>query len=451
MRDYSFPGRVPPSPRGIGCPAALGLVFLFLSCAGSAKYYREIDRDVHAGSFENARFSIEEVQRNGGPVYGKKNAVLFYLDIGMVSHYAGLYLDSSVHLETGEKLIEEAFTKSVTQNAASFIVNDNVKDYPGEDYEDLYINVFNSLNYYHQGSLEGALVEIRRLNEKLVHLSDKYERVRTKVRDAEGRIDKSGVDLEAVKFSNSALARYLGILFYRGEGRMDDARIDRDEFYRAYELAPAVYVNPPPLFIGEELEIPSGMGRLNFVSFTGLSPVKTEEVIRVPLKLPPPNTIVKIALPQMRDRPSAIRRVEAVLSTGERCNLELVENMGMVARETFKASYSMTMLKTIARVVLKAGVGTGAAAVVKEQWGEGASLLVGVLAAAVTNATEAADIRMARYFPGFAYGGGITLKPGVYGCTINYYGDRGLLFSEKHENIRVRENKLNLVESICLK
>ena len=430
-----------------------GLFCLLLSCAGAPDAYARIDAGVQAGSYGNALASLEDEE---GParktVYTSKNQILFYLDRGMISHYAGLYSDSSQDLQTAEQLIEDAFTRSISQAIGSYLVNDNVKDYGGEDYEDLYINVFNSLNYYHRGDLEGSLVEIRRLNEKLNYFADKYQKAKDKVMETNQQIDPGRLPMEASSFSNSALARYLGVLFYRGTGRADSARVDYEELGNAYSLAPAVYANPVPSSVEDELSVPDGMGRLNVIAFTGLSPVKVPETIYIPLPFPAPNNAARISLPKMIARPQVIQRAEAVLDTGERFKLELIEDMSAVARETFKSSYGLTVLKTAARAITKtaASAALAVAASDNKKGTDGLGSLVGFLGRVYTEASEQPDTRLSRYFPAYALVGGINLVPGDYKVTVNFYGSGGLVYSEQKE-MTVRENTLNLEEFVCLK
>ncbi|MDR1862999.1 MAG: hypothetical protein LBQ67_03665 [Treponema sp.] len=423
--------------------------FLVLSCAGGGAVYGEIDPAMEAAAFSQPFISPAQ----GGskkPVYTNREAVLFHLDQGMIGHYAGFWEESSRDLETGERLIEDAFTKSLSQAIASYIVNDTVKDYPGEDYEDLYINVFNSLNYYHRGDLEGALVEIRRLNEKLLYLSDKYETAKSKVLDSRSELSSTAYAREASSFSNSALARYLGVLFYRGNGSADDARIDMEELKAAYELAPEVYANPLPSSLEDELAISRGLGRLNVIAFTGLSPIKSEENIVIPLPYPAPNNFARVALPKMIDRPSMVRAVEIVLDGGESFELEVIENMSAVARETFKSRHSLVVLKSVARAIIKATTSAGLAGAAEDRV-EGLGALIGLLGKVASEATEKADTRTSWYFPACAFVGGINLEPGIYSVTINYYGADGLIGTDRRENLLVRENNLNLTEFICLK
>ena len=428
-----------------------GIILILFSCASGPGAYAQIDGEVHAGSFVNAFNALENPGgRARKTIYNPKNEILLHLDRGMLAHYAEMYRESSSSLELAELLIEEAFTKSISQEIGTYLLNDNVRDYSGEDYEDLYCNVFNSLNYYHENNLEGSLVEIRRLNEKLNYLADKYERAKKIVLDSNDQIDPGTLPMEASKFSNSALARYLGMLFYRGTGRFDSARIDSEEIYRAYDLAPDVYYHSIPSSVADELVIPPGMARLNIIAFTGLSPIKEEENIIIPLPLAPPNHFARLAFPKMVNRPRSITRAEAILDSGEIFPLELIEDMGAVARETFKSRHGLIVLKTTARTIIKNTTSAVAAAVISERKDESLGALVGILGKIFTEVSEQADTRLSRYFPSHALVGGLNLDPGDYFLTVNYYGIGGLVTSERR-NISVRERSLNIEEFICLK
>ena len=77
--------------------------------------------------------------------------------------------------------------------------------------------------------------------------------------------------------------------------------------------------------------------------------------------------------------------------------------------------------------------------------------MVGFLGRIFTEVSERADTRLSRYFPCYALVGGINLDPGLYSLTVNFYGNGGLIGSERKENISVRENRLNFEEFVCLK
>jgi hypothetical protein len=426
------------------------LSFALLSCA-STNPYAKVDEAAIQGDYHDGLALIEKDKKK---LYREKDMVLYYLDTGMLNHYALQYRDSSELLQEGERAIEAAFTKSVTMEIASYLVNDTTREYDGEDYEDIYINAFNALNYYHEDNPEDAMVEIRRMNNKLQFLSSKYGILATnlqkKAMDDAAEIPPDPA-AKAVSFSNSALARYLGMLFYRGKGQADDARIDRDQIKLAFANSPEVYDYPLPASIDDELEIPPGKARLNVIGFSGSSPVKEEEVLRI---LIPQARYIKIALPVMVYRPSAIRRVSLAFDTGEEINLELLENIEAVARETFREKAHLSYLKSVIRGISK-GVTSSVLDAASDNAGGNTGLALGLISIGTqifAEASEQADLRISRYFPAKAYIGGITLDPGVYSFSVNYYAGNGsLIASFKKENMEIRENRLNLAEAVCLK
>ncbi|MDR2634264.1 MAG: hypothetical protein LBC51_11695 [Treponema sp.] len=431
----------------------LGVLFFIgmgacLSCA-TGNPYLKVDNAVEAGDHHEGIAILEEEKKT---IYRDKDAILYYLDKGMITHYAQEYDDSTKILQEGERAIEEAFTKSITMEIGSYLLNDKTREYDGEDYEDIYINVFNALNYYHKQQLEDALVEIRRMNNKLRFLASKYGELKTNLQQkalAEGGEVPPNPE-SPVQFSDSALARYLGMLFYRGIGNYDDARIDGDSLKVAFANAPSVYAYPLPPSLDEELRVPAGKARLNVIGFSGLSPVKTEETLRIPIPGP---RYIKIALPVMESRPSQVQRIEVVFEDGTRFDLALLEDMEAVARETFKEKVNLIYLKSVIRATIK-GVTSSALGAAADNTEGGTSLLFSALSLGTqvfAEASEQADLRLSRYFPAKAYVGGITLDPGTYAFTTYYYGANGKRLASFENTLTVRADRLNLVEVVCLK
>ncbi|MDR1468769.1 MAG: hypothetical protein LBT00_05700 [Spirochaetaceae bacterium] len=427
------------------------LVLLFLaSCATRSDAYQSVDSHVEAGAYAEGAAAIAQAQESHKPLYPAKNAVMLFLDKGMLDHYAENYEASATGLEEAERLITEAYTKSVTQEIGTFVLNDNTREYAGEDYEDIYLNVFNALNYYNRGDVEEALVEVRKINEKLQALTVKYAASIDKAKQyADENGGYSGADEEKFTFTDSALARYLAALFWRGTGHSDDARIDLDALAEAYRLAPQVYDNPLPSSVQDEYQTPKGEARLNLLAFTGLSPLKEEEVLYIPLPFPFPNNTTKIALPVMSFRPTQAVHVEAVIDGTERLTLELVEDMGKVMEETFKARRTLIYVKTVVRTIVKTATAAIAQAAVTEENDVGWGLLTGLAGRLFTEGTESADTRSARYFPRYAFVGGVNLPPGEHTVTLNFYAGGNIIMTVP-KTVNLRENRLNLVEAVCL-
>ena len=148
------------------------LSLLFFSCATQADFdFSNIDSAIAKNDFPAV---YNELESKSNKLYGKHDEVLEFLDKGIVSHYSKNYKDSNEELSYAEKKIEEYYTVSISQTISSFLVNDTVKDYQGEIYENIYSNIFMALNYLHQNEFDESMVEIRRFDIKLKELSLKY-------------------------------------------------------------------------------------------------------------------------------------------------------------------------------------------------------------------------------------------------------------------------------------
>ncbi|MBC8414739.1 hypothetical protein H8E50_13880, partial [bacterium] len=207
--------------------ASPALIFLLLSvfsgCATTSRntLFREVDQAYESGNYTIAQAYIES---NKEKLYREKDKVLYHLETGMLDFYSSEYSESNRHLDQAELLIEEYFTKSISQAASSLLINDLQLDYRGEDFEDIYLNIFKALNYLSLNDSDAAFVEVRRISNKLNLLEDKYAKLAqayTQSDKNQGVIIKSGPS----RFYNSALARYLSLLMYRAEGNYDGVRI----------------------------------------------------------------------------------------------------------------------------------------------------------------------------------------------------------------------------------
>jgi hypothetical protein len=428
---------------------------LTFSCATKPSAYKEIDTAVNSNDFSRGIEEIVRAQERNRPLYKTNNAISLFLDKGLLEHYAGRYANSSKSLQEAERLIDEAFTKSVSAEVMSYIANDNTKEYPGEDFEDIYINVFNALNYYHNGNIEGAMVEIRKLtlpNGKLDMLGRKYEGAEEKAKTKlEG--NQAVPSGKPINFSNSALARYLGILFYLADGNADGARIESAGLQAAFKANPHIYSNPVPKSVADVQNVPAGTARLNVIAFTGLSPVKEEVTTIYTLPVPilqDPLWGAQFKMPVLAKRPSSINRVD--VSVGKNTfRLEMLEDMGAVMEETFKARYNNIFLKTYIRTIIKYTAAAIAAAELGKKTRPELALASAIAAKVAIDASESADIRMSRYLPNRAYVGGINVEPGIYNVKVNFYQGSSICASKEYNNVALNERGLNLIEAVSLK
>ena len=439
------------------------------SISTSTEHFKEIDKFVNQELYSDAVATLQKSQRES---YDEKDRVLFWIDLGLLQHYAYQDSLSISNLMLADYAIEELYTTSISKGVASMVLNDNALDYSGEDYENLYINVFKALAFYREGKSESALVEIRRLTEKFVELEQKYQQEFSSLKES----DEIKTEFEKIStnFYSSALAHYISMILFLNDGEFDDARISRDKFYDAFDNQKELYSFPKPKL--ENFLTQSDKTRLSFITFTGRAPLKYEYVFQIDTyknlivisilengrwtKL---NTIpwygvdggihAKFAIPKLRKRGSIVQNVQVFVDGVHKKNLYKIESLEDIAFETFKREEGIIYLKSLARTVSKAIANEALNKEIDKQsdgdWGGLTRLLTGAL----INATENADLRIAHYFPSYAYGGEIEVQPGVHTIELVYKDRKNqTIATDKFENYSVPKNKkIDLLETVFLK
>ena len=209
------------------------IFFSIFSCASNVDLHSAFVYDVKNGNYELVYSTLEQSSKN---YYSNHDDVLQMLDLGLLAHYSDFPESSINYLNRAESLIEENYSKSISQNISSYILNDNVIDYAGEEYEDIYVNLFKCLTFISQENYESAFVEIRRFNNKLKSLSVKYQEQISKIKE-ESKMEDDSLNSEnyKVQFYDSVFARYLSMLLYLYEGDVDSAKIDYNYLVSAFD------------------------------------------------------------------------------------------------------------------------------------------------------------------------------------------------------------------------
>ena len=432
---------------------ALALIsFLLFSCASAGKYdFSKIDSCIEKSSFSEAYAKVEAESEK---IYSKHDEVLENLDKGLISHYAENYETSNEKLSAAEKTIDELYGTSISQSVTSFLVNDTVKDYEGELYEDIYTNIFMALNYVNINQFDDAMVEIRRFDNKLkIALQENQKKIQSAKMAMSQGSDK--VPSANIKFHNSALARYLSMLLYRTDGDIDNAAVDLKMLKNAFSFQSDLYSFSIPECIDEELSIPKGKARLNILTFTGQAPIKIEEATRLNLGA----TYYKLALPKMQKRSTAVSKIMVNVTSKENgskfsAEVKKLESIEDIAIDTFQQHYAMIFMKSLTRSITKSAATLALDYQAKKTDDSMTGLVLSIFSlasAAATEVSERADTRTSRFFPASASVAGITLEPGYYDIELTYIDDIGNVVGKKTiTDYALAEGNLNLVEDICL-
>jgi len=439
------------------------------SVATQRGFYDPIIADVRAEDYPNAVAKLEKAKDKNK--FTNKDRFLYFLDAGLANHYAGNYQLSNEKLHLAEQAAEELFTKSISRAATSILLNDNVLEYSGEDYEVLYANLIKALNYLALGEFDGAFVEIRRANQKLALLEDKYASAAQEYqRGAESDTANTGVVYESkpVRFHNDAFARYLSMHVYAADGKPDDARIDFDFLNEAFATQPFVYNFPRPEVFYRKDDKPV----LSVIALAGLGPRKEAFTLRIRTDkdlglvqvlytdsdgreaeyghLPLPvkaDYYFKFAIPRVDARPSEITRIRVLADSVEIGELQLLEDVAAVAEETFEAKKSLIYLRSVARAVAK-----GLAAHNMKKKADTGGLEGWLKKAAIdvaTDVSENADLRSAQLLPGKIFVGDFAVEPGTYDLAVEFYSPEGLLLSrDLFTGYTIAKRGLNLIEAV---
>lgn len=139
--------------------------------------------------------------------------LVYMLDYATVLQQSGQYKESAKYLQKSEKLSDIQDYFSVSREAGSLLLSEGMVQYKGDNFEKVIINAINSINYLMMNDLDGALVEVRRLNEKLYKF--KYEAKKD--------------------YEQNPFGFYLSAIIWEADHRYDDAYID---YKKAYDLVP---------------------------------------------------------------------------------------------------------------------------------------------------------------------------------------------------------------------
>jgi uncharacterized protein len=453
--------------RAVSRAFALGLLsaFIISGCGAVAtrtKFYKPITAELNAGNYTKAAAEFDKAK------FDNKDRFLYYIDSGALYFYASEFDSSNIRLTAAENASEDLFTKSITRAATSMLLNDNILEYAGEDYEILYSNLIKALNYLALKKFDDAFVEIRRADLKLSLLEQKYQNAaeelnRGEVSDTtEVKINYKAGD---VRFNNDAFARYLSMHLYAADGKWDDARIDYDKLQEAFKSQPNLYdFNMPEVTYSSDSN-----AVVSVVGLIGLCPVKEALNLRIRTdkdlglvqvlytdsknndveygNLPLPvsaDYYFKFAIPQIVPRQSAVSSVRIWANDRALGELGLLEDVSKIAIETFEAKKGLIYLRSVGRAVakglathkLKQKVDTGGF----EGWLKKAAVDVG------SDITENADLRCARFLPGRILARDFMLPPGTYDIRAEFLDFNGqIINTERISNYIVRKGGLNLV------
>ena len=399
----------------------LAPLFLVVACASYQTKQQPARDDIRARRYASALQKLE------GPAQKESDDQLAYLlDYATALQLAGRYSDSNTAFQKADTLSEIQDYHSLTRVTGSLLLAEELVQYKGEDFEKVMINAMAAINYLELGSLDDALVEVRRLNNKLYKY--KYEAKRN--------------------YEQNAFAFYVSGAIWEADQKWDDAYI---AYKNAYEVNPNFPLLKADLLRTAKLaqrpedlkswrekftdqEVPTinkNHGELIVVFQQGWGPRKRPrpEFPRLPQLIPVTSNTVQA---EVRISPVGSENVPETLRT------ERIYSVEDVAIKSLDDQYAELVAKRIGGVVAKE--------VVADQIRQKNEML-GMIVQVAMHASDRADLRQWSTLPESFQIARMPLSPGKYKVQLVGIASGGGYSSEDSEprEIEIRSRKKTFV------
>lgn len=372
----------------------LGIVFL-VGCASYQTQVAVARKHLADGEPTQAAEILEGKAQEPG-----KDQVLYLLDYGLALHQAKDFKKSSNILIEADRLAEVKDYISLSRQAGSLFINEALIQYKSERFENILINAYLALNFTLQGDYEGALVECRRIDEKLYKLK---------------------LDNEDTK--KNFYARYLSAMVWEAQKNWDSSYID---YLNAYNVNPSLkqlrtdlvrsawkarryddlakwQKKFPEVKLNDLKAQDKEMGELVFLYQQGW----------IPRKQPRPENF---RFPQLVRQHAGFNSAYLKIGDKKQPRTEMLYDVGTEAIRTLDADFKYLVAKKVIGVVAKE--------VVADQIRQKNEAL-GVIAAIAMHAADQADVRQWSTLPNSIQLDRVSLKPGEYDITIFATGPAG--------------------------
>lgn len=408
--------------------AVCAICILFSACATSPTIAPQVNSLVIAEKYSYALQLLTTTK----DAYGRKNELLYLLDYGMVLHLAGRYGESVDTFEKAKRLYDSLYTVSISSEASTWFLNDNMAPYRGEDFERVMVNIFQAFNFAMLGNIQEALVEARDVDQKLKLINAQYgpDQKNAYQEDASARLFM-GILYENSKDANDlyeAMISYYRALdsYIHDYGRYG---VDVPDILKDNALSMAEYLKDPKIndykdILGKRrpmsFEEKRSKAQIYFIHYVGLSPIKQQIDIPVPV---PNGIIAKLAFPFYDERSEEISSGEFKV-IGKDHNIYLdepqtVEDIGSIAIENL----NNRKMRVISKAVLRSGLKVTAEHFIKESlrrsYHNDASRYFSYIASLYNIASEQADLRSWQTLPNQIRLCHVIVEPGQYDLYFN--------------------------------
>ncbi len=431
-------------------------VFLFgilLLLSGCATYYMQ-NEAFNSYFLQGDIASAEKVLDKDKKSNRNKNKALFLLNKGTLSWMQQDYVSATNYFNEADLYIEDQ-RKNIGSEALAMLTNPMTRPYVPEDFENVMLNFYKALSYLEMGKTQEALVECRRVNEKLYALNEKYPK------NYQNR------------YSDDAFAHTLMGLIYDSSGDSNNAFIAYRNAFNIYEDNYLKNFNTPaPQQLKEDLlrtayetglnqdyeyfknkfgfdfqKTDKSEGDVIIIWLTGLGPVKAEwsinfsavtgrdgyltmvnndENVTLPFFVGNMDSrtqnsfsnldFVRVAFPKYQERVPDYTNADIIINDSTKYHLDKAQDINAIAFKTLKDRMVREMANSLLRLATKQAI---------ESFTRSKDENLGALISIFNAVTEKADTRNWQTLPSSIHYTRIRLKEGKHTVSLKVNSPNG--------------------------
>ncbi|MBN1433492.1 hypothetical protein JW921_01955 [Candidatus Fermentibacterales bacterium] len=427
---------------------------LCLSCAVS---HPDLMRPVRADLRSGRACAALESYTSAAPDSTGLDRLLFLMEKGNLLRLAGRYEEAIRLLLEADRVSDMLRGTDLVERLESLITSEESVTFRGADYESVMINYCLATCYASMGNLEDALVECRRVGEKLRAFNLEYG------------------DSGSSRYADDAFVRYVMGVMFEADGNLDDALVAYRASYDVYAGDYAEHYGlTPPRQLGMDLlrlswlqgfeslhdSYESDWPGLDWRS-SGPSPDRGELVVfiergSIPERIETSveaygeSRVYRLAVPAIPDEkelrwPFRYSSPVVVRAGPETVTAFLAEDLSAIARKNLEDQAGRALLLAMARLAAKAALAEAGEEIVEEITdeedgclSEGAGFLISLFGAA----TEHADLRSWLTLPAQVHVARIPLAPGTHQVSVSSAGGPELVMER---SLEVRAGRIQML------
>ncbi len=416
-------------------PFVLLFVFsFFISCASYVDQQKKLLEAYKSRNYTQALEELEKSSLKGS----SKNRLLYILEKASILRKQGEKEKAQKLFLEADQVIDELYTKSILEGAASLIYNESAISYSGELFERVHLHTLLAFMFIEERDLGKARVEAKKINSRLHEFTQDFG-------------DKNNT------YRKDAFALYLSGTIFEALGEYDDAIIDYKNALEVFEtklfesfyygnikeqVANALY----HLSLKRGREDLAGKilsrypsirqkkqekeGELVVLHEGGLISLKQEKTFLLPVG----EQVVRFSYPIIESESPHFGQMGVIFSGDHFVSAENGAYLSPIAHQTLEEKRFRLIAKGLARVLIKSQINRAVS--------ENLGLFAGLVSNVVTAATETADTRSWMFLPDGFFVTRVSLPEGEHEIITVNDGMRSPV-----QKIKIQAGKLTLIKT----